>query len=295
MKRTSLTTPTAGRRYLAQGLLSFVALLIAGYGGASWYLWAKQRELIFIPSRELRQTPADRHLKYEEVWLPIGQGNPASLHGWWLRTDDAVAPTLLYLHGNDLNIGGNVEHVARFRQMGFSVLIVDYRGYGKSGGGFPAEAQVYEDAETAWNYLIHERHVDPGQAFIYGHSLGGAIAIDLALRHPEAAGLIVESSFTSMRDMARITYWMFPADWLLNQRFDALAKAPMLRVPVLFIHGTADTEVPPTMSAQLFAAARGSKSLLLVAGGGHEDVATVGGARYTDAVLQFTQQNQRGR
>jgi len=234
-------------------------------------------------------------LKYEEVWLPIGASNPASLHGWWLRTDDAAAPALLYLHGNDLNIGGNVEHVARLHRMGFSVLIVDYRGYGKSGGGFPSEAQVYEDAETAWNYLLQERHVDPRQAFIYGHSLGGAVAIDLALRHPEAAGLIVDSTFTSMREMARITYWMFPADWLLNQRFDALAKVPMLRVPVLFIHGTADAEVPYTMSAQLFAAARGSKWLTLIPGGGHEDSAAVGGTLYTDAVLDFTKNNQRAR
>ena len=85
--------------------------------------------------------------------------------------------------------------------MGFSVLIVDYRGYGKSGGGFPSEGQVYEDAETAWTYLIRELHADPGHAFIYGHSLGGAIAIELGLHHPEAAGLILESTFTSIADM----------------------------------------------------------------------------------------------
>ena len=95
--------------------------------------------------------------------------------------------------------------------------------------------------------------------------------------------------------MARITYWMFPADWLLNQRFDALAKVPMLRVPVLFIHGTADAEVPYTMSAQLFAAARGSKWLTLIPGGGHENSAAVGGTLYTDAVLDFTKKNQRDR
>src|SRR5438552_14683905 len=202
--------------YLARTLVSFLVLLIAGYGGASWYLWANQRELIFSPSREVQRTPADLHLKYEDVRLPVGRNNPTILHGWWLQSDDAAAPALLYLHGNDLNIGGNVEHVARLHRMGFSVLIVDYRGYGKSGGGFPSEAQVYEDAETAWNYLLQERHVDPRQAFIYGHSLVGAVAIDLALRHAEAAGLIVESTFTSVREMARITYWMFPADWLLD-------------------------------------------------------------------------------
>ena len=102
---------------------------------------------------------------------------------------DTAAPTFLYLHGNDLNIGGNVEHVAGLDdRLGFSVLAVDYRGYGRSGGAFPSETQLYEDAEAAWDYLVHDRRVDPKQTFIYGHSLGGAVAIELALRRPEAAG-----------------------------------------------------------------------------------------------------------
>ena len=295
LKHASSTTPTAKRRYVVQILLSVLALLIVGYGGASWYLWANQRELIFSPSREVQRTPADLHLKYEDVRLPVGRNNPTILHGWWLQSDDAAAPALLYLHGNDLNIGGSVEAAARLRRMGFSVLIVDYRGYGKSGGGFPSEAQVYEDAETAWNYLIQDRRTDPGKTFIYGHSLGGAIAIDLAVRHPEAAGLIVESTFTSMRELAKIAYWIFPTDWLLDQRFDALAKVTMLRVPVLFIHGRADTEIPYTMSERLFMATRGYKWLTLIPGGGHEDSASVGGTLYTRAVLDFTQHNRHDR
>ncbi len=274
--------------------LTLLALLVIGYGGATWYLWAKQRELIFLPSRDAQQSPADVGLRYEEVWLPVGGSHTVSLHGWWLQADDAAAPAILYLHGNDLNLGGNVERIARLYRMGFTVLAVDYRGYGKSGGGFPSEIQVYEDAEAAWNYLVRQRRVDPGRAFIYGHSLGGAIAVELALRHPEAAGLIVESTFTSMPEVARTVYWMFPVDWLLNQRFDALAKVPMLRVPALFIHGTADREVPYAMSERLFGAARGTKRLTLIPGGGHEDSAKVGEAAYTRAVLEFTQEVQRG-
>jgi pimeloyl-ACP methyl ester carboxylesterase len=282
------------RRHPLPILLSVAALLIVGYSGTSWYLWAKQRELIFFPSRAVLRTPGDLQLQYEEVWLPVAASIPVSMNGWWLQSDAAAAPVLLYLHGNDLNIAGNIGHIAPLRRMGFSVLIVDYRGYGKSGGGFPSEGQVYEDAETAWNYLIRDLHADPGRAFIYGHSLGGAVAIELGLRHPEAAGLILESTFTSMADMAKLAYWMFPADWLLNQRFDALAKVPRLRLPMLFIHGPADREVPYTMSERLFAAARGPKWLTLIPGGGHEDSADVGGTLYTRAVLDFTRNNRRG-
>ena len=278
-----------------QIVLTCLVLLIIGYSGAVWYLWAKQQKLIFLPSRDVHQSPADLGLKYEEVRVPVGGSHATSLDGWWLPSENAAVPAMLYLHGNDFNLGSNVERIARLNRMGFAVLAVDYRGYGTSGGGFPSEIQVYEDAEVAWNFLVQERHIDPKHAFIYGHSLGGAIAIELALRRPQAAGLIVESTFTSMPELARTLYWMFPVDWLLNQRFDALARVPMLRVPTLFIHGTADDEVPYTMSERLFSAARGSKRLTLIPGGGHEDSATVGETLYTRAVLDFTQNIQPGR
>ena len=279
-----------GRRWHAIPILLTVAtLLSAGYSGAAWYLWANQRELIFLPSPDIERTPGDLGLHYEEVWVPVAGSEPISMNGWWLRSDDADAPALLYLHGNDLNIAGNIEHIASLCRLGFSVLSVDYRGYGKSGGGFPSERQVYEDAESAWRYLIRDLRADPGRAFIYGHSLGGAVAIELGLHHPEAAGVVVESTFTSIPDMAKLAYWMFPVDWLLHQRFDALARVPLLRLPVLFIHGTADAEVPYTMSERLFEAARGPKWLTLISGGGHEDSAETGATVYARDVLTFRQ------
>jgi pimeloyl-ACP methyl ester carboxylesterase len=287
-------TLSAESRPALRIILAFSLLLVIGYVGASWYLWTKQRELIFLPSPDVRRTPGDVGLKYEEVWLPVA-GSSASLNGWWLESGDARGTTFLYLHGNDLNIGANVEHVARLKRLGLNVLAVDYRGYGKSGGGFPSEMQLYEDAAAAWNYLVEQRGVDPRQLFIYGHSLGGAIAIELALRHPEAAGLIAESTFTSMPDMAKNVYWMFPTDWLLNQRFDAIGKLPMLRVPVLLIHGTADREVPYTMSERLFKAAREPKWLTLIPGGRHEDSADIGVDLYTRAVLDFVRNAQSAR
>lgn len=277
-------------------VLGFVALLAIGYGAACTYLWINQRELIFYPSRDLARTPADVAIPYQDVWLPVGTDPGAPLHGWWLQSQAAGAPVWLYLHGNDLNLSGNLEHIARLHRMGFSVLAVDYRGYGMSGGAFPSEVQVYEDADAAWNHLVAQRHVDPERLFIYGHSLGSAVAIELAARHPEAAGLIVESAFTSMPDIAKAVYWMFPVDLLLNQRFDSLAKVPALGPPVLFIHGLADREVPHAMSETLFAAAKGkAKQLTLIPGGGHEDSAIVAEALYTRAVLDFVKNSTHDR
>jgi hypothetical protein len=276
-------------------LFSVLTLVLVAYAGACWYLWSYQRSFVFLPTRDFVQTPADLALPFEDVSIPVGTSPPSLLHGWWLPADVASAPVVLYLHGNDHNIGSSVEAVALLLRMEFSVLLVDYRGYGKSGGEFPTEAQVYEDAEASWNYLIRDRHADPAKTFIYGQSLGGAIAIELAARHPEAAGLIVESSFTSVADVAKIGYWMFPVDALLNERFDSLAKVAKLRIPVLYIHGTSDDETPYAMSEQLFAATPGTRKLTLIPGGGHEDSAAVGGTVYTHAMREFADSALRGR
>jgi pimeloyl-ACP methyl ester carboxylesterase len=283
---------TLMRRYWLRALLAALALAIAAYGAAAWYLWAKQRELIFTPTADVSRTPADVQLRYEDVRIPLRAG---TLHGWWLPSADADAASVLYLHGSDLNLGANVDHIAALSRIGLSVLAVDYRGYGRSSGAFPSESGLYDDATAAWDYLIGQRSVDPGRAFIYGHSLGGAVAIELALRRPQAAGVIVESAFTSLADVAKLDYWMFPVNWLLDQRFDAIARLPMLRVPVLFIHGTADVEVPYTMSERLFAAAPGPKSLTLIPGAGHEDNAAIGATPYTRAVVEFVTRHQRSR
>lgn len=271
-------------------LVPFVtaALLVAAYGLAACLLWANQRTYIFFPIREVNRTPADVGLNFEEVRFNAGTSPDVSkLHGWWVPSLVNDAPALLYLHGNDGNIGSNLDHVAALYRIGFSVLVFDYRGYGKSEGAFPSELQLYDDAVAAWDYLLNQRRVEPSSAFIFGHSLGGAVAIELALRRPAAAGVIVESSFTSLAEMAKIRYWMFPVDWIVNQRFDSLTKVPMLQVPVLFIHGTGDKEVPFEMSERLFAATRGAKSLTLIRGGGHEDNAEVDEPTYTRAIVEF--------
>jgi fermentation-respiration switch protein FrsA (DUF1100 family) len=278
--------------------LAVVSLVAIAYTATCVYLFMRQTRMIFFPSPYIQTTPTEFNLPYEEVWIPVGDGGDQAerIHGWWIPAESERV--LLYLHGNGANIGANVAQASRFYQLGFSVLLVDYRGYGKSEGNFPTEASVYADAQTAWDYLI-QRGIAPEQIFIYGHSLGGAIAINLATQNPSAAGLIVQSSFTSIREMA--TYAknleIFPLDLLLTQRFDSLDKLQAnsssgekpLQMPVLFIHGTADIQVPSIMSEVLYAAAPEPKQIWLVPNAGHNDVADVAGAEYLQVVRRFVE------
>jgi pimeloyl-ACP methyl ester carboxylesterase len=216
------------------------------------------------------------------------------MHTWWIPAKRENSHVLLYLHGSALNIGANVTHTRRFHKLGFDVFIISYRGYGLSDGDFPTEEQVYADAEVAWDYLVNTRQIDPGRIFIYGHSIGGAVAIDLAVRHPGAAGLITEATFTSIVDVAReeIKYRFFPLNLLVHQRFDSIAKVAALRIPVLFLHGTRDRYIPFEMSRRLYAHSPEPKYLKLIQGGGHRNSAKVGGIEYLRAVSDFVQSVQ---
>lgn len=267
-----------------------VGILVLLYASACGYLWATQKAQVFEPAAQWQTTPQRMGMKFDSVRIPVGNRGD-ELDGWWIPATQNDAPTVVYFHGNYRNIGNNLEHSQRFHQLGYNVLLADYRGYGKSTGGEPSEAKVYEDAEAVWQYLLHSRGIKPAQAVIYGHSLGGAIAINLAVHHPEAAGLITESTFTSMRAMGEKNYGFLPIGWLLNQRFESLQKVPELKIPVQFIHGSWDQKVPVDMAKQLYAAAPGAKKLLLIEGGEHNNSAAIGWVEYRDAVTDFVRQN----
>ncbi len=269
------------------------------YTSLCGFLWFDQAHFIFFPSGPEYLTPVGFKVPFQDVWVPVpfssqenfassGNSSPERLHGWWLPNPSSNR-VLLYLHGNGGNIASNLEHAVRLRNFGASVLIVDYRGYGRSTGSFPSESRVYEDAEAAWQYLVRERKIKPEEIIIYGHSLGGAIAIELASHHPEAGGLIAESTFTSIEDMSKKerVYSFFPIHLLLSQEFASLSKIPAIKMPVLFIHGTGDELAPYHMSERLYGAAVGPKKLVLIEDAGHEDCAIVGGEKYRDAVETF--------
>jgi uncharacterized protein len=253
----------------------------------------QQARFIFVPSAKVVDSPAKFGKAYEEVWLPMQPSG--RLYGWWVPASGTK--TLLYLHGSGANIGIDAKHVNRFSDMGLSVFSFDYRGYGKSEGDFPSEAAVYADAQRAWTYLTQARKIPPKDIFIYGHSLGGAIAIDLATHHPDAAGLIVQSTFTSGVDMANHDFWtaIFPADVLLKQRFESIHKIPNIKLPTLFMHGKDDWRVPVSMSDRLFAASGSAqKQLHTFPGAGHDNVGEVAGTTYTRTVTDFIRQASAG-
>ena len=177
------------------GLGIFAALYIS----LCLLLLFRQTKLIFFPNSQIRSTPETYGLDYQDVWLTIGADK---VHGWWIPAAQSSAPALLYFHGNGSNNGDLTQLAAIFHQLEVSVLLIDYRGYGQSSPIFPNEARVYEDATAAWQYLTQVQQIEPERIFVYGHSLGGAIAIELATKHPEMAGLIVEGTFTSIQDMA---------------------------------------------------------------------------------------------
>ncbi|MDY6807131.1 MAG: alpha/beta fold hydrolase [Cyanobacteriota bacterium] len=261
-----------------------------------FYLWGQNR-FIFKPKADVVATPADFGLPYEELWLPVGGGNESrqKIHGWWCPQEnrEGEAGVVLYLHGSKGNMAAqekswNLDRVAKLYSLGFSVLTIDYRGYGRSDGPFPTEARVYEDAETAWSYLVGEKQVPPGKILVYGHSLGGAIAIHLCQQHPEGAGLVVESSLSGMKDAAKQrSYNIFPLDLLLHQEFDSINKIKSLEMPVLFIHGTSDRSVPVEMSQKLFEATSARKQLVLIPDAGHDDACKLGGDRLLATLKEF--------
>lgn len=285
-------------------LLELLGMGAIAYLVACLCLWWQQSQMIFLPSPELSTTPADFQVDYEDVWLPlsVGGGKVEQIHGWWIPSSSTASKNvLLFLHGNTGNMGVNVGQLARLYRLGFSVLSIDYRGYGRSQGRFPSESRVYEDAEVAWNYLINDRGVSPENLIIYGYSLGGAIAIELVKRQQiKSAGLIIEGSFTSMRDMSDYRYpklKIFPINLLLTQRFDSLSKLRSLQravgvsleVPTLFIHGLDDEDVPAYMSQQLFDAALEPKQLFLVPEAKHDNVASIDSDGYVQTVNQFVE------
>jgi alpha-beta hydrolase superfamily lysophospholipase len=263
--------------------------LVFNLGCAS--LDQKQREWIFQPSDRAWGGSADEAEGMDQVWIDFPSkvtGEPSRLHALWLESDKprAGAPVLLYLHGARWNVAGSAGRMRRLQDLGFAVLAIDYRGFGKSSPGLPSEETAYEDAKAAWDWLAEHRPARP--RYIFGHSLGGAIAIDLASRVDDEQGTIVEGTFTSIPDVASSFKWgWLPIGPLITQRFASIDKVTRLGSPLLVVHGANDSLIRSDLGQRLFDAAIGKKKFLLVEGGSHHSTMYVGQARYREAIEQL--------
>jgi hypothetical protein len=273
-------------------LAALAAALALSVAGCS-VLDQKQREWIFQPSDRTWSGGLAAAEGMQDVWIEFDARTgdaPARLHGLWLPQAHAGAPLLLYLHGARWDVRGSAPRMRRLHELGFSVLGIDYRGFGRSEGSeLPSEAMAYEDARAAWDWL--GRQAPGARRFVFGHSLGGAIAVDLAAHAPDVAGLMVEGSFTSIPDLLGSLHWsgmsLAPLGMFVTQRFDAAARIDKVRSPVLVVHGSDDRLVPPEVGHALYRRAPEPKRFVLVQGGSHHSTNSVGIAQYRSAVREL--------
>ena len=291
---------------------ALLALTIALFSGCA-ALDERQRAWIFQPSDRSWGSSGDAALGMDDVWIDFqskATGSAVKLHGLWLasgtaqpgaqadavdtaRTSrepgnaaSAASPVMLYLHGARWNVAGSAARIRRMQELGFSVLAIDYRGFGKSSKDLPSEAMAVEDARAAWNWLAANYPQRP--RYIFGHSLGGAIAIELATQVEDETGTIVEGTFTSIPDVASSMKWgWLPIGPLITQRFESVRKVARIGSPLLVVHGTNDQLIVPELGRKLFDAAREPKAFVLVDGGSHFNTNYVGQAQYRKALAQL--------
>lgn len=236
-------------------LFALISIFLSGTGCLS--------RILYHPTFEWQATPAEIGLTYETVDLETADG--VKISAWWIPAD-APRGVLLFCHGNGGNISDRLDFIRMFHRLRLNTLIFDYRGYGKSAGR-PSEQGTYRDADAAWKYLVQTRQTDPGRIIVFGRSMGGSVAARVAQVYGPRA-LILESSFTSVRDAARDRVpwlWALLPDRYPTKRF--LQKVPC---PVLIIHSRDDRLVPFHHGRDLFAAARGPKEFLEIRGSHNE-------------------------
>lgn len=256
--------------------VAYLGLLAAVYLGQAHLLYFPN-----IPSRALTASPGDIGLAYEDVELTTADG--VRLHGWWIPHPQPRA-ALLHLHGNAGNISHRLELIRIFHDLGLSVLIFDYRGYGVSEGK-PDEAGTRRDALAAWRHLTEVRGIAPGDIVLHGQSLGAALAARLA-GQVQPGALILESAFTSVPDLAAELYPWLPARRLARYDYATLVDLGAVRCPVLVVHSPDDEIVPYAHGRRLYEAAPGPKEFLTLRGD-HNMGFLLSGRVYVDGLDRF--------
>jgi uncharacterized protein len=268
-----------------------VTVCLAGILGAIMILGLEKLALYF-PERALEATPQSSGLAYEDVWFPAADGT--KLHGWLVPAPGARF-TVVWFHGNAGNISHRVHSIGYLhRLLRTNVFIFDYRGYGQSQGTrfSLSEPATYRDGEGAVAYVRSRRDLADTRLVYFGQSLGAAVAVELA-RHTPPAGLILETTFSTLKDVARVHYPYIPLVFL-QTKYETIRKLPEIRVPILILHGDRDEVVPLEQAERLYAAANEPKALYVIRGARHNDTHVVGGSGYFGAWAQFLESLDHG-
>ncbi len=222
-------------------------------------------------------------LPLEDVWFQAVDG--VRLFGWYVKSK-AEGPVILWCHGNAGNIIHRLDNLKYLYQVGLSVFLFDYRGYGKSQGFRPSEEGLYQDALGAYAYLTRIRKIRSSRIVLFGRSLGAAVAGELAAQRP-AAALILESSFPSVEVVTKFHYAGLPMHWLLGAEFRLIDRLPKLSLAKLIIHGDKDDIIPLKLGRQVFDAAIPPKDWYVIHGADHNDTYQVGGQAYFRRLVEF--------
>ncbi len=244
-------------------MLRFILVVAACYGLLVVIVYFMQGRMLYlpgVPGRALTNTPTDIGLDYQDVSIETTDG--VTLHGWFIAGHSSRV--LLFFHGNAGNISHRLDSIRQFQDLGLSVFIIDYRGYGQSEGR-TTERGTYRDADAAWRYLTEDRGKVANDIVLFGRSLGASVASRLAGQHQPLA-LIVESSFTSVPDVARDLYPWLPVRWLSRLSHATRDYVRDVRCPVLVIHSRDDEIIPFKHGEAIFESANEPRTLLAIRG-----------------------------
>ncbi|MCK4744596.1 alpha/beta hydrolase [Candidatus Parcubacteria bacterium] len=242
-------------------ILDIVIIILSVYVFVIFYMFINQESYLFFSSKEYIVPPSN--LGVEEVWLETNDGE--KLHAWWLE-NKKDSKTVIFFHGNAGNISDRVSQVEIFKKLNLNCLMVDYRGYGKSSGQIKKEKDIYLDGLAAWNYVIKEQGKQIKDIIIWGRSLGGAVAIDLA-QEKDVFAVIVESTFYSVIDMAKKHHWFLPVGLIAKYKFLSNDKIKNIKAQIMVVHSRDDEIIPFEQGERLFYNANEPKVFLEIAGG----------------------------
>ncbi len=264
-----------------KSILESAAIIVVLFMGLSVLLMGCEEKLIYYPYKYPEGQWNTGQVSVEDIWFNAEDG--VKLHGWFIPVPKPKA-TLIWFHGNAGNISYRLDNIAKLQPLGLNIFIFDYRGYGRS-EGTPKEKGLMLDSQAAYDYVIKKRNIKPEQVILFGRSLGGFFASVVAEGNP-AAGLIIESTFTSAEDMAKEMF-SFPVGFVIRSKLDTINYVSKIKTPKLFLHGTSDETIPYSLGKKLFDASANPKEFYDIEGADHNNTYVIGGQGYFEKIDSF--------